>query len=76
LQVPDKPLRERERSTLLTIIASLADPAGVDISKPSKAAETIEAMTIKLGARVSARAIDDHLKRIPDAVERKGRTTP
>jgi hypothetical protein len=73
--VLDKPLRERERSTLLTIIAALAKAADIDISKPSKAAEAIEALTTQLGARVSARSVEDHLKRIPDAIERKGKTS-
>ena len=47
----------------------------IDISKPSKAADAIEALTTTLGARVSARTIEDHLKRIPDAIERKGKTS-
>lgn len=71
----ERPLGERERATLLTIIAALAAEAGIDLSKPSKAAQTIEALTTTLGARVSARAIEDHLKRIPDAIERKGKTS-
>ena len=71
----DKPLRERERATLLTIIAALARAADIDISKASKAGAIIEAQTDKLGVRVSARAIEDHLKRIPDALERRGKTS-
>jgi hypothetical protein len=67
----DKPLGERERATLLTIIAALAKAADIDISKPSKAAEGIEALTTDLRARVSARTVEDHLKRIPDAIERR-----
>ena len=71
----DRPLKERERVTLLTIIAALARAAGIDISKASKAGAIIEAQTDKLGARVSARAIEEHLKRIPDALERRGKTS-
>lgn len=70
-----RPLGERERATLLTIIAALADAAGIDILKPSKAAGTIEALTVAKGARVSARSIEDHLKSIPDALERRGKLT-
>jgi hypothetical protein len=70
-----KPLAERERATLLTIIAALARAAGIDTSKPSKAAQAIESMTEALGARVSGRSIEDHLKRIPDAIERKAKTS-
>ena len=72
---PEKALGTRERTTLLTIIAALAQSAGIDTSKPSKAAESIEALTASLGARVSARSIEDHLRKIPDAVERKGKTS-
>ena len=71
----DKPLMTRERATLLTIIAALARAADIDILKASKAGDTIEALTVELGARVSARAIEDHLKRIPDALERRGKTS-
>jgi hypothetical protein len=69
----EKPLGERERATLLTIIAALAEPAGIDLSKPSKAGEAIEALTTAKGARVSARTVENHLKRIPDALERRGK---
>ena len=69
----DKPLGERERISLLTIIAALAREADLDISKVSKAGGIIERWTIELDARVSARAIEDHLKRIPDALGRRGK---
>lgn len=69
----ERPLKERERATLLTIIAVLAETAGLDISMPSKAAVAIEALTIQKGARVSARTIEDHLKSIGDALERRGK---
>lgn len=36
------PLKERERTTLLTLIAALCDDARLDITKPSKAASAIE----------------------------------
>ena len=71
----DKPLMARERATLLTIIAALASAANIDISKPSKAGSIIAAQIDQLGARVSARAIEDHLKRIPEALERRGKTS-
>ena len=71
----DKPLGERERATLLTIIDALAREIGIDISMPSKAGSIIEALTDKLGARVSARTIENHLKRIQDARERRGKTS-
>ena len=71
----DNPLGKRERTTLLTIIAALAEEAGIDISKASKAGGIIEARTVELGARVAARSIEDHLKCIPDALERRGKTS-
>ena len=71
----DRPLGERERTTLLTIIAALALEAEIDIPTPSKAGGIIETRTIELDARVSARSIEDHLKRIPEALERRGKTS-
>jgi hypothetical protein len=65
----EKPLGERERRTLLVIIAALAKMADIDVTKPSKAAVAIESQTIDMGARISTRAMEDHLKRIPSALE-------
>jgi hypothetical protein len=67
----EKPLGERERGTLLKIIAGLVKAANIDISKPSKAAQCIEALVQEAGATVSARAIENHLNRIPDVLERR-----
>ena len=69
-----KPLGERERATLLTIVAALAAEAKIDITKPSKAAELIENLTTRHCVRVAARTIADHLNRIPDALERRAAT--
>jgi hypothetical protein len=68
----ERPVGQRERTTLLEIIAALAELNGIDVKKPSKAALEIGSATIQKGARISARAIEDHLRRIPDALERKG----
>jgi hypothetical protein len=67
----DRPLAERERATLLTIIAALAKSAKIDWRQPSKAGLAIEKLTIDLDAAVSVRTIEEHLKRIPDALERR-----
>ncbi|OSZ75917.1 hypothetical protein CAP37_11295 [Hydrogenophaga sp. IBVHS1] len=64
----EKPLLTRERDTLLTIIAALAQEANIKISTPSKAAVVIEDLTVRMGAPVSKRAIEEHLKKIPDAL--------
>lgn len=69
----DKVLDARERTSLLIIIKALAENAKIDLSHVSKAAGQIEAMTVFAGARVAARTIEDHLKRIPDAFERKAK---
>jgi hypothetical protein len=71
----DRPLRERERANLLTIIAALAKAKGIDISKSSTAGKEIESLTIDLGARVPARSIEEYLKKIPDATERRAKTS-
>ena len=72
----DRPLKERERATLLTIIAALAKTAEIDVSQPSKAGGQIEALTTRaLGIRIPARTVENHLKAIPDALERRGKTS-
>ncbi len=68
-QRAEKPLQRRERNTLLVIIAALAELPKIDVKKPSSAAAAIESQTIRMGARVSARRIEDHLKLIAGALE-------
>lgn len=71
----DKPLGERERASLLIIIAALCKEAKIDISKPSKAAQTIAHGISQLGVEVAARTIADHLNRIPETLDRKSKTS-
>ena len=71
----EKPIGERERITLLTMIAALAKDAKIDLSKPSKAAAAIETMTEQMGARIPARTAEEHIKRISDALEKRGKTS-
>jgi hypothetical protein len=68
----ERPIELREKTTLLVIIAALAELARIDLAKPSKAATAIEGQTTLLGARVAARTVENHLKSIPEALERKG----
>ena len=68
----DKPLGTTERTSLLTIIAGLARLARLDVSKPSQAGKAIQAEIDKLGAKVGQRTIEEHLKKILDALERRG----
>lgn len=65
----EKPVERRERNTLLVILAALADMARIDLSKPSAAGATIESKTAHMGVRIAARTIENHLKRIPEALE-------
>ena len=65
----EKAVSTRERNTLLTIIAALARAARIPVDPPGKAALSIEGLTAELGFRVSKRAIEEHLKKIPDALE-------
>jgi hypothetical protein len=65
----DRTLGTSERNTLLTIIAALAKEAKINIEPPGKAAGFIEGLTNSMGAPVSKRAIEEHLKKIPNALE-------
>jgi hypothetical protein len=56
------------------IIAALAELNGIDVKKPSKAAMEIESATIRMGARVAARTIEEKLKLIPDVLASKADT--
>lgn len=67
----DKPLDPRERATLLCIIGALAKHAGLDLSQPIKAGETIAAMMPDV--KLSGRTIGEHLKAVREAMgSRKG----
>jgi hypothetical protein len=64
----EKPLSTRERNTLLTIIAALCKEAGVDCARPAKAAGQIKNMASLMGIEIGETTIEEHLKKIPDAV--------
>lgn len=68
-----RPLATRERSSLLTIVAALAGEANISLVTPSKSAELISSLTEKMGTPVGKRTIEEHLKKVPDALERKTR---
>jgi hypothetical protein len=67
----ERPVARRERTTLLVLIAALAKLARIDVGKPTSAALAIESETDRMGARVAARTIEEHLKRIPEAIDNK-----
>lgn len=64
----EKPLRKRERDTLLTIIAALCDYSGLNYGDRG-ASVRIAQMTQDIGAQVSDDAIRGWLQKIPDALE-------
>lgn len=68
---PDKPLSTKERTSLLLIIAALCKEAKINYSKPTSAAESILHQLDEMGVTLSPRAIEEHLKKIPDALERR-----
>lgn len=66
--VSDKPLLNRERDTLLTIIAALCKDAGYDHTKHAKTAGLIQSTAVKMGVSIGETTIENHLKKIPDAL--------
>lgn len=69
-----KPLGESERTTLLVIIAALADKAHIDRSKPyGKGTKVIAGATQDIGAEVSEKTIGNYLALIPDAIAAKSK---
>ena len=69
----DKPLIEKERETLLIIIAALAREYKVNITKTSKAGDLIANLTQILGVPIGATTIERHLKQIPQALENRAK---
>lgn len=63
----DRPLTQRARRTLLTIIAALCDHAGVDPMARGSSRRIAE-MTERIGAAVTDETIAKRLAEIPDAV--------
>lgn len=66
--VTGKPLSNRERDTLLTIIAALCKDAGYDHAKHAKTAGLIQGAAAKMGVSIGETTIEGHLKKIPDAL--------
>ena len=57
-----KPIERRECSTCWVSTAALSELAKIDVSKSSAAAVAIESQTVRMGARIAARTIENHLK--------------
>ena len=69
----DKPLSTKERNTLLVIIAALARAAKIDLSKPSKAGESIANLTEIIGAPVDHATVEQKIRQIADALESRAK---
>lgn len=67
------PIGNKERDTLLIIIAALAKEAGYDVARTSKTADSIASLTQEMGAPVSSSAIEGKLKLIPQALENRSK---
>ena len=64
----DRPLGKRERDKLLVIIAILCKDAGYDYKKVSKTTSLIQNTAASMGISIGDSTIDNHLKKIPDAL--------
>ncbi len=65
----EKPLRTRERNTLLTLIGVLCKEAGIDWTRPAAAAATIKLVAERMEVRIGESTIEEHLKKVPSALE-------
>lgn len=63
-----KPLSNRERDTLLTIIGLVCDEARLDYTKHAKAASLIKNMADLKGISIGESTIEGHLKKVTDAL--------
>jgi len=66
-------LETRERNVLLTIIAVLCREQKLDYTKHAKSAGLISEMANRVGLKVSESAIENHLRRVPAAVESRSK---
>lgn len=67
----DRPLRATERNALLSIIAVLCDEAGYDTDRAAKTAGVIKSRADLAGIDLGETTIENHLKKIPDAITRR-----
>ena len=66
----DKPLKERERTTLLAIIAAMAAEAKIDLSHPTTVASSVVARLQLMGIRLGQTTVEGHLKKVIEASEK------
>lgn len=68
-----KPLGTRERDTLLSVIAALCKEAKLDYTKPAKTAGLIQSTAAGMGISIGETTIENHLKKIPNALATRTR---
>lgn len=74
-QLPiEKFLGNRERDSLLTIIAVLCKEAKLDTAKHAKTAGLIQGAAAQMGVSIGETTIENHLKKIPDALSNRMNT--
>jgi len=71
VSIMDRPLRATERNALLSIIAVLCDEAGYDTDRAAKTAGVIKSRADLAGIDLGETTIENHLKKIPDAITRR-----
>ena len=64
----EKPIENRERDTLLSIIAVLCKEARFDYKTHAKTAGLIQSTAAKMGISIGETTIEGHLKKIPNAL--------
>ncbi len=64
----NRALSTTERNTLLTIIAVLCKEARLDYTKAAKTAGLIQSTAASMGVSIGETTIENHLKKIPDAL--------
>ena len=72
----DKPLRQRERTMLLIIIAALAKEANVDVSKPVKSGHIISALAAAMRLEVAPNTVAAHMRTLRKSLFGETRETP
>lgn len=70
----DKPLRATERNALLSIIAVLCADSGFDTERAAKTAAIIKNRADFAGIDLGETTVENHLKKIPDAITRRLRS--
>ncbi len=77
LRFPSPPEPEvldgRERTTLMILIAALAEGLGLDSSKPSDVVKRIVHMTERIGVPLDGRTIEKYLEQTRETVERRSK---